>query len=94
MAQLDNIPIGVASSNRRGASDGKEIPLQIDSSEVRSTTAAATFRHKMPILADSGYEGAGQGVLTPVKKPKNGRDLDIDTRTYNALLRSIRCLGE
>lgn len=27
----------------------------------------------------------------PVKQPANGRVLDVDTRTYNALL---RCLGE
>jgi hypothetical protein len=48
----------------------------------------------MPILADPGYEGAGQGVHTPVKQPKDGVELDIDTRTRNALLRSMRCLGE
>lgn len=52
------------------------------------------FTTQMPILADSGYQGAGQGVLTPVKQPKKGVELDIDTRTYNALLRSLRCLGE
>jgi hypothetical protein len=48
----------------------------------------------MPVLADPGYEGAGQGILTPVKKPAGGTELNIDTRTYNALLRSLRCLGE
>jgi hypothetical protein len=48
----------------------------------------------MPLLADAGYEGAGHGVLTPVKRPQGGRELDIDTRTYNALLRATRCLGE
>lgn len=45
-------------------------------------------------LADPGYEGAGIGVLTPVKQPRGGHHLDIDTRTYNMLLRSLRCLGE
>jgi hypothetical protein len=30
----------------------------------------------------------------PVKQPAQGRDLDIGTRTRNALLRSLRCLGE
>jgi hypothetical protein len=30
----------------------------------------------------------------PVKQPAEGRDLDSDTRTRNALLRSLRCLGE
>jgi hypothetical protein len=52
------------------------------------------FTAEMPILADPGYEGAGQGVFTPVKQLRNGRELDINTRTYNALLRSLRCLGE
>ena len=48
----------------------------------------------MPVLADSGYEGAGLGVHVPVKQPADGRDLDVDTRTRNALLRALRCLGE
>jgi DDE superfamily endonuclease len=52
------------------------------------------YTKDMPVLADPGYEGAGQGVLTPVKKPSDGSELDIDTRAYNALLRSLRCLGE
>jgi hypothetical protein len=48
----------------------------------------------MPVLADPGYQGAGQGIYTPVKKPKDGSELDLDTRTYNTLLRAIRALGE
>jgi hypothetical protein len=48
----------------------------------------------MPCLADSGYEGAGIGILTPVKKPAANQELDIDTRTRNALLRDLRCRGE
>ncbi|GAA0611196.1 IS5-like element IS470 family transposase [Kutzneria viridogrisea] len=48
----------------------------------------------LPTLVDSGYDGAGIGVLTPVKQPANKRALDVDTRTYNALLRSLSCLGE
>lgn len=52
------------------------------------------YTKDMPVLADPGYVGAGQGILTPVKKPQNGRELDIDTRTYNALLRAVRALGE
>jgi hypothetical protein len=34
------------------------------------------------------------GVLTPVKQPSDGSELDVDTRTYNRLLRALRCLGE
>ena len=46
------------------------------------------------MLADPGYEGAGHGVHVPVKKPAGVKDLDISTRARNALLRSVRCLGE
>jgi hypothetical protein len=48
----------------------------------------------MPCLADSGYEGAGTGILTPVKKPAGNQELDPDTRTRNALLRGLRSRGE
>jgi DDE superfamily endonuclease len=48
----------------------------------------------MPTLADLGYEGAGIGVLTPVKRPAGNQDLDIGNRTRNALLRDLRCRGE
>ena len=53
--------------------------------------AAATG---MPALADLGYDGAGIGIHLPVKQPADGRELDINTRTRNALQRSMRCLGE
>ena len=52
------------------------------------------YADKMPALADCGYEGAGHGVHTPVKKPKGVQELDINARTRNALLSSARCLGE
>ena len=48
----------------------------------------------LPALADPGYDGAGIGIHIPVKQPPGGQELDIDTRTRNALLRSLRCLGE
>jgi len=48
----------------------------------------------LPTLADPGYEGAGIGVYTPFKQPTDARRLGVDNRTYNALLRSMRCLGE
>ena len=53
--------------------------------------AAATG---LPTLADPGYDGAGIGIHIPVKQPADGRDLDINTRTRNAIQRSLRCLGE
>lgn len=48
----------------------------------------------LPVMADSGYEGAGHGVYIPVKARKDGYELDVDTRAYNRLLRALRCLGE
>ena len=48
----------------------------------------------MPGLADCGYEGAGRGILTPVKKPKGVKELDISARTRKTPLTSARCLGE
>jgi hypothetical protein len=52
------------------------------------------FVEAMPALADAGYEGAGHGVHTPVKKMAGTKELDINSRTRNALIRSRRCLGE
>jgi hypothetical protein len=54
---------------------------------------AASQLH-LPTLADAGYEGAGQGIYTPIKQPTGGRKLVVDNRTYNALLRSKRAPGE
>jgi hypothetical protein len=54
---------------------------------------ARPYLRKLPFLADSGYEGAGAGVHVPVRKPARG-ELDIDTKTRNALLRSLRYQGE
>jgi len=54
---------------------------------------ARPYLKELPFLADSGYEGAGAGVLVPVKKPARG-ELDINTKTRNALLRSPRYQGE
>jgi hypothetical protein len=55
--------------------------------------AARPYLKDLPFLADSGYEGAGAGVLVPVKKPARS-ELDTGTKTRNALLRSLRYQGE
>jgi hypothetical protein len=55
--------------------------------------AARPYLKRLPILADSGYEGAGPGVLVPVKKPRKGEP-DTDTITRNILLRGLRYQGE
>ena len=54
---------------------------------------ARPYLNILPFLADSGFEGAGAGVLVPVRNPARG-DPGIDTKTRNALLRSLRYQGE
>lgn len=48
----------------------------------------------LPALADSGYEGAGHGIKTPIKQPAEGRIFAPDNHAYNTLHRATRCLGE
>jgi DDE superfamily endonuclease len=48
----------------------------------------------LPALADPGYDGAGIGVHIPVKQPADGQEPDTDTRTRNAIQRSLRYPGE
>jgi hypothetical protein len=48
----------------------------------------------LPTLADPGYDGVGIGIHIPVKQPPGTRELDINTRTRNAIQRSLPCLGE
>jgi hypothetical protein len=76
---------------------------EVEPGSVHDLTAAqehalgalyAAAARGLPTLADPGYEGAGQGVHTPFKQPADGRRLDIDNRTYNMLLRSLRGIGE
>ncbi len=54
----------------------------------------AAAAHGLPTLADGGYVGTGIGVHTPVTQPSGNQVLDADNRTYNALLRGLRSLGE
>jgi DDE superfamily endonuclease len=48
----------------------------------------------LPTLADSGYDGAGQGIKTPIKQPAGGQVLAADNQAYNVLHRATRCRGE
>jgi DDE superfamily endonuclease len=48
----------------------------------------------LPTLADPGYGGTGIGIYMPVKQPTDGRELDINAPTRNAIQRSLRCPGE
>ncbi len=36
----------------------------------------------------------GFGIHTPIKQPDGNQTLSPDNRTYNRLLRALRCLGE
>ncbi|MFD2414917.1 transposase family protein [Amycolatopsis pigmentata] len=53
----------------------------------------AASQLNLPTLADSGYDGTGIGVHTPIKQPP-GYKLATGNRTYNALIRGLRALGE
>ena len=48
----------------------------------------------LPTLPDSGYDGAGQGIKTPIKQPAGGQVLAADNQAYNVLHRATRCRGE
>ncbi|GAA2350006.1 hypothetical protein GCM10010170_039300 [Dactylosporangium salmoneum] len=84
----DGLPIWVSQVEPGSAHD-----LTVARQHALGALYAAAARG-LPTLADPGYDGAGIGVHTPVKQPADGRALDVDTRTYNMLLRSLRCLGE
>lgn len=73
---------------------GSRHDLSVARAHVLAALYWAASQLDLPTLADGGYHGAGIGVHTPVKQPANGQVLDVDTRTYNALLRGLRCLGE
>jgi hypothetical protein len=54
----------------------------------------AASQLNLPTFADSGYQGAGHGIKTPIKQPSNGQILAPDDQTYNCLHKATRCLGE
>jgi hypothetical protein len=68
----------------------------VDIQAARTHVLPAVYPHAttMPVLADSGYQGAGHGIIVPFKQPADGTELFIDNRTYNALQRALRSLGE
>ena len=84
----DGLPIWVS-----GVEPGSVHDLAAAREHALGALYAAAARG-LPTLADPAYHGAGIGVHTPVKQPADGRRLAVDNRTYNALLRSLRCVGE
>ena len=89
-------------------SDARGEPLWVSEVEPGSTADITAARlHVFPLvhkatteglvlLADSGYEGAGVGVRTPIKRPPevDERRWHADNRAHNRLLRGLRCIGE
>ncbi|PRX61445.1 DDE superfamily endonuclease [Nonomuraea fuscirosea] len=92
--------------NLQALSAPSGLPLwiaEVEPGSVHDLTAARTHvlaalyaasAADLPTLADSGYDGAGIGIHTPIKQPKGNHILSPDNRTYNRLLRALRCLGE
>jgi hypothetical protein len=75
----------------------------VEPGSVHDLTAARTHvlgalyaaaRRGLPTLADGGYVGSGHGIHVPVKQPGGTQILHVNNRTYNALLRGLRALGE
>jgi hypothetical protein len=68
--------------------------VDIDAARIHVLPAVYPHATTMPVLADSGYQGAGHGVIVPFKQPAGGNVLAVDNRSCNALHRALRCLGE
>ena len=85
----DGLPIWVSD-----VTPGSEHDISCARTHALGALYAAASQLGLPTLADGGYDGAGIGVHTPVAQPVDGTELDPDTRTYNMLLRALRCLGE
>lgn len=84
----DGLPIWVS-----GVEPGSVHDLTAARQHALGALYAAAARG-LPTLADPGYRGAGIGIHIPFKQPTDGRRLAVDNRTYNTLLRSLRCVGE
>jgi hypothetical protein len=66
----------------------------ITAARVHALPALDQAAAGLPVLASPGHEGAGTGTVSPARQPAGGREPGINTRTRNALQRSLRCQGE
>ncbi len=89
LSRPDGFPLWVAD-----VEPGSMHDLTVAREHVLGALYWAASHLDLPTLADGGYESAGIGVHTPYKQPAGDQVLDVDNRTYNALLRGLRCLGE
>lgn len=87
LCEPDGFPIRTSDVEPGGVAD-----LEAARTHVPPTAYPAT--RAMPILADPGHQGAGHGVHVPFKQPTGGNVPSVDNRTYNALQRALRSLGE
>ncbi|WP_420157343.1 transposase family protein [Nocardiopsis sp. CNT-189] len=88
--------------------DARGEPLWVSYVEPGSTadiTAARPHVFPLPhkaavqgpvVPADPGYDGAGTGVHTPLKRPPEADEerWDVDDRAHDLPLRGLRCIGE
>ena len=88
LARPDGLPVWISD-----VEPGSTHDLTPARTHVLGTLYAAAAQGQ-PTLADPGYTGAGIGIHTPIRQPVHGRRLDVDSRTRNGLLRSLRGLGE
>jgi hypothetical protein len=89
VSEPDGFPLWVADVEPGSIHD-----LTVAREHVLGALYWAASHLDLPTLADGGYDGAGIGVHTPIKQPASDQVLDVDTRTYNTLLRGLRRLGE
>lgn len=87
LCEPDGFPIWTSTVEPGGVVD-------IQAAREHVLPSAYPAARQMPILADPGYTGAGHGVHIPFKQPADGNILHINNRTYNALQRALRSLGE
>lgn len=87
LCEPDGFPIWTSDVEPGGVAD-------IEAARTQALPAAYPATRAMPILADPGYQGAGHGVYVPFKQPTSGNVLSVDNRSYNALQRALRSLGE
>ncbi len=91
LAQPDGFPIWVSDVEPGSVHD-----ITAADKHLLGSLHWAASQLDLPTLADAGYQGAGAGIHTPVKRSKKhpGSPLTTDNHTYNLLLRSLRAPGE
>ncbi|TDD58207.1 transposase family protein, partial [Actinomadura rubrisoli] len=66
----------------------------LEAARVHVLPAVYPHTGELPVLADSGYQGAGHGVIVPFAPPTGGNIPTLDNRCRDRLQRFLRCRGE